>query len=168
MYYLGNQTWECSSDINEIFTTPEPIRDDCIEGWIDDIGDLLDNENITSSNISDTIKENLANATSGITAKGLIELSKDLDKLMNKRDQERYEIGKCVAALLIKSYTQVVKYFGSNYFLKIIIVSQVTIQMDSTRVTWEIQILYILMTILGQRFIQMRDTKSQLISPEIL
>ena len=105
MYFLGNQTWECSSDINEIFTTPEPIRDDCIEGWIDDIGDLLDNENITSSNISDTIKENLANATSGITAKGLIELSKDLDKLMNKRDQERYEIGKCVAAFLIKSYT---------------------------------------------------------------
>ena len=88
MYYLGNQTWECSSDINEIFTTPEPIRDDCIEGWIDDIGDMFDNENITSSNISDTIEKNLANATSGITGKGLIELSKDLDRLMNKRYDE--------------------------------------------------------------------------------
>ena len=100
MYYLGNQTWECSSDINEIFTTPEPIRDDCIEGWIDDIGDLLDNENITSSNISDTIEKNLANATSGITGKGLIELSKDLDRLMNKRYDE---IGRYI--LLCKSYT---------------------------------------------------------------
>ena len=88
VYYLGNQTWECSSNINEIFTTPEPIRDDCIEGWIDDIGDLLDNENIPSSNISDTIEKNLANATSGITGKGLIELSKDLDRLMNKRYDE--------------------------------------------------------------------------------
>ena len=95
MYYLGNQTWECSSDINEIFTTPEPIRDDCIEGWIDDIGDLLDKENVTSSNISDTIEEKLGktNPTSGITGKGLYVLSMDLDKLMNKRDLERDDIG---------------------------------------------------------------------------
>ena len=61
---------------------------------------MFDNENITSSNISDTIEKNLANATSGITGKGLIELSKDLDRLMNKRYDE---IGRYI--LLCKSYT---------------------------------------------------------------
>ena len=40
--------------------------------------------------------------------------------------------------------------------------------MDSTKVTWEIQILYTLTTNLGPRFCHMRVMKSQLISPEIL
>ena len=42
------------------------------------------------------IQENLnkINEDSGITGKGLIVLSQDLDKLMNKRDKERYEIGR--------------------------------------------------------------------------
>ena len=56
---------------------------------------MIDDGNVTSSNISDTIQENLkkTNQDSGITGKGLIVLSQDLDKLMNKRYQERYDIG---------------------------------------------------------------------------
>ena len=57
---------------------------------------MIDDGNVTSSNISDTIQDNLnkTNEDSGITGKGLIVLSQDLEKLMNKRDKERYEIGR--------------------------------------------------------------------------
>ena len=89
MYVLqiGNQIWFCQE--NGEFKTEIPDRRNCIEEWIEELDKQIDDPNINSTNISESIKDNLKKEEDlELSEQGLDKLAWELTRLLMKRKDE--------------------------------------------------------------------------------
>ena len=74
--------------MNGIFQGETPNRDNCVEGWLPDFEDSVDNENITSSDNTNDLENNLQNTDGPISGQALGSLPDSLQKILEKRESE--------------------------------------------------------------------------------
>ena len=83
----GNSWWFCDGSTGK-FRGPEPDRSDCKSPWIEQIGDMLDQKNITAGQIVDTLVESLGKSGCGLFGGDLLEVASYLDPLYLKQEQQ--------------------------------------------------------------------------------
>lgn len=83
---LGSQTWLC--DPNGRFNTTTPNRENCLEDWIPDLDNQINDTHTLSIDVSEELEENLKNEEGDLSSTGLVYLASLLDRLLLKRSRE--------------------------------------------------------------------------------
>ena len=86
----GVASWYCDGCSGE-FVGNQPDRVKCVDKWIDDLKDMIDDDDVSSSEISDMILENILSSVEsgpGITGGGIKTLIEDCQSLVDKRSNE--------------------------------------------------------------------------------
>ena len=87
----GSAVWFCDG-CQGTFTGQQPDRVECVEAWVRDLDHQIDNQNVSSTDISASILTNINNQTGpGLTGGSILGLLGQYARILNKRQEEELE-----------------------------------------------------------------------------
>ena len=114
MCFLDNQTWVCGD--NGHFRTEVPNRSECMEEWLPEVDDEVQDNTTYSIDNSKHLEGHLRNTNDkGISEKGIGKIAKTLGDIIAKRDREiEDEIDRVDQKSFVKSMLENIDMVLSN------------------------------------------------------